>query len=89
MFLTFIPSSPTIYILGGANLSEYFADIHSLLVPLKSSEGFLWAKLIGEDNALRRFSSRTHPSSCCIQNGLYIFSGSFQDVKAVDDAELY
>ncbi|CAF1552667.1 unnamed protein product, partial [Adineta steineri] len=26
---------------------------------------------------------------CCIQNGLYIFSGGFQGAKAVDDAELY
>ncbi|CAF2527950.1 unnamed protein product [Rotaria sp. Silwood2] len=136
---TFIRSSSNIYIIGGANPSECFADIHSLSLPSKTSESFIWTKLIGEDLALRRYehsavlssenneqiiifggantennfndvhvfnistktienwtpkdnklvSPRTHHSSCCIQNGLYIFSGGFQGAKAVDDAELY
>jgi N-acetylneuraminic acid mutarotase len=136
---TFIPSLSNIYIIGGANPSECFADIHSLSLPSKTSETFIWTKLIGEDSALRRYehsavlsldnnekivffggantennfndvhvfdistktiedwtpkdnklvTPRTHHSSCCIQNGLYIFSGGSQGVKAVDDAELY
>lgn len=136
---TFICSSSMVYIIGGANPSECFADIHSLSLPSKTSDSFIWTKLIGENPALRRYehsavlshknsdqivifggantennfndvhvlnlstktvenwtpkdnklvSPRTHHSSCCIQNGLYIFSGGFQGVKAVDDAELY
>ncbi|CAF1410490.1 unnamed protein product [Adineta steineri] len=136
---TFTRSSSNIYIIGGANPSECFADIHSLSLPSQTSETFIWTKLIGEDSALRRYehsaalssdnneqiiffggastennfndvhvfniptktienwtpqdnklvSPRTHHSSCCIQNGLYIFSGGFQGAKAVDDAELY
>lgn len=136
---TFIRSSSNIYIIGGANPSECFADIHSLTLPSKTSDTFIWTKLISEHPALRRYehsavlspennekivmfgganteknfndvyafhvstyniedwtpkdnklvSPRTHHSSCCIQNGLYIFSGGFQGTKAVDDAELY
>jgi len=136
---TFHSSSSNIYLIGGANPSECFADVYSLSLPSKDSETFSWTKLIGEDAALRRYehsavlssenhdeivffggantennfndvhvlnistktienrtpkdnklvSPRTHHSSCCIQNGLYIFSGGHQGVKAVDDAELY
>ncbi|CAF1421260.1 unnamed protein product [Adineta ricciae] len=136
---TFVPSSSTVYVLGGANPSECFADVHSLALPSKTSETFLWTKLLAEDPALRRYehsavlstenpdqvvffggadtennhndvhvfnistktienwtpkdnklvSPRTHHSSCCVQHGLYIFSGGFQGVKSVDDSELY
>jgi len=136
---TFNSSLSNIYLIGGANPSECFADIHSLSLPSNTSESFIWTKLIGEDLAVQRYehsavlssenndqiiffggantennfndihvfnistktienwtpkdnklvSPRTHHSSCCIQNGLYIFSGGFQGVKAVDDAELY
>ena len=136
---TFIHSSSIIYIVGGANPSQCFADVYSLSLPSKTFETFIWTKLIGEDSVLRRYehsavissdnndqiiifggantegnlndvhvfniskkitedwtpkdnklvSPRTHHSSCCIQNGLYVFSGGFQGVKAVDDAELY
>ena len=136
---TFVPSSSTVYVLGGANPSECFADVHSLALPSKTLETFLWTKLLAEDPALRRYehsavlstenpdqigffggadtennhndvhafhistktienwtpndnklvSPRTHHSSCCIQGGLYIFSGGFQGAKSVDDSELY
>ena len=135
----FHSTSSTIYLVGGANPSECFADIHSLSLPSKTSETFTWTKLINEDPAVRRYehsavlseenndqivffggantesnyndvqafqistktienwtpkenklvSPRTHHASCCLLNGLYIFSGGFQGAKAVDDAELY
>lgn len=136
---TFVSSLSQIFILGGANPSECFADLHSLSIPKTSSDSFIWTKLIGEDSTLRRYehstafssinedkliffaganmngnlndlhafdlksktienwtpkqnqlvSPRTHHSNCSMNNGLFIFSGGFQGVKSVDDAELY
>ena len=135
----FHSASSNIYLIGGANPSECFADVHSLSLPSNTSDTFIWTKLIPEDPALRRYehsavlstvnndqivffgganteenfndvhafqistktienwtpkdnklvSPRTHHTSCCLLNGLYIFSGGFQGAKSVDDSELY
>lgn len=135
----FHSTSSMVYLLGGANPSECFADIHSLTLPSQTSDTFTWTKLINEDPAVRRYehsavlagenndqivffggantetnfndiqafdiatktienwtpkentlvSPRTHHASCCLLNGLYIFSGGLQGAKAVNDAELY
>ena len=130
--------SSQIYLLGGANPSECFSDLHSLSLPSPTCETFIWTKIIGEDSRLRRYehsagltndeqkivffggantetnfndvhaldlskhsiedwtskenqlvSPRTHHASCCLKNGLFIFSGGLQGAKAVDDTELY
>ena len=67
---------------GGANTENNFNDVHVFNISTKTIEN--WTP---KDNKL--VSPRTHHSSCSIQNGLYIFSGGSQGVKAVDDAELY
>ena len=85
---TFVSSSSKIYILGGANPSECFADLHSLSLPSKQSETCLWTKLLDDIPALRRYEHSAILSSDEPEKIIF-FGGAntetnFNDIHALD-----
>lgn len=85
----FVRSSAKIYLLGGANPSECFADFYSLSIPSKFSENFFWTKLIGENSSLKRYEHSAVVSTIDEQEKLVFFGGAntetnFNDVHALE-----
>jgi N-acetylneuraminic acid mutarotase len=85
---TFVSSTSHVYIIGGANPSECFADVHRLSIPTKSSDTFTWTKCIGEAAALRRYE---HAAVCSSDDAekIVVFGGAntdctFNDVHALN-----
>ena len=85
---TFVSSLSKIYILGGANPSECFADLHSLSLPSDQSQTFLWTKLLDDIPALRRYEHSAVLSSDKTEKIIF-FGGAntetnFNDIHALD-----
>lgn len=84
----FVPSLSQVFIVGGANPSECFADIQSLSIPKGPDDPFNWTILVGEDEKLRRYEHSTVHSSVDGEKIVFFgganLDGNRQDVQAFD-----